>query len=89
MPGMFIFHSLGTPYSRQPLCTRRSEILSGLVWVSIKIIIAGRGAFLSSMENRFGSGPAATARLLPPIHTTAFCFRLLQRDRVGLALAVR
>lgn len=66
---MFIFHLSDTiPRTKLGIWTYRSRILwSGLV--SIKIIIAGREAFLSNIKNRFGSGSAATASYRRLVYT--------------------
>ena len=54
----FSFTGYDTLYEAICAYTCRSRILSGLVWVSIKIIIAGREAFLSNIKKpvRFGIG---------------------------------
>lgn len=65
---MFIFH-LSDTIPRTKLYEHTDREYSGLVWVSIKIIIAGREAFLSNIKNRFGSGSAATASYRRLVYT--------------------
>lgn len=92
---MLIFHRPNTTAcKRQPrtyvliLDTQRS----GLVWVSIKIIIAGRGAFLSSRREPVQfSGPAATAsyRLAyTPPHFVFACLNAIAMDWLASRIKV-